>query len=165
MHPGACCCTNQALPVHADATASSGGALHTCSCAEHGALLSGNVCVAGKPSVALLQAAMLMLADKQVQVAALLSLPALCHAASKGVTKLLHSVLAAVAKAAAPESAPPAVKLAAAKALRQLCQLPNPGAQFLVKACAAMELGAAQPSLVAWSSLTPDQGGKEYCPA
>ena len=107
------------------------------------------------------KAVMLTAPHKQVQAAALLSLPVFCHTASKGVTKLLHSVLAAVARAAAPESAAPVVKLEAAKALRQLCQLPDPGAQLLVKAFAAMELGAAQPSLVAWSSLGPVQDGKD----
>ena len=87
-----------------------------------------------------------------MQLAALLALPAFCHAATKGVTKLLHSALAAVTKLAAPEAASPAVKLAAAKALRQLCQPASSPQQLLDKACQAMELHAAQPGLVTWNA-------------
>ena len=85
-------------------------------------------------------------------MAALLALPAFCHAATKGVTKLLHSALAAVTKAAALEAASPAVRLAAAKALTRLCQPASSQKHLLAVACQAMEPGAAQPGMVNWDA-------------
>ena len=95
-----------------------------------------------------------------MQKAALLALPAFCHAASKGVSKLVHSALGAVGKAASSQAASPAVKLLAAQALRQLCLPPAFKAELVGSACAAMEAGAAEPSLIAWQGPAADKQGE-----